>query len=101
MRRLKRLIKGEEGLVVQACVATIIIVMGTILWDVAILPMALYTDTIEALDVPKPPQLASIINANVVVAGLVEVIIVVGPLAWLYASCFRKERQAYPIDSYY
>jgi hypothetical protein len=94
---IKRFLRGDEGIIVQACLASIVIIMGTIAWDVVILPAAMFGDTILGLDVAKPPQLQSIINTNLVVAGLVEVGIVVGPLVWLYASCFRKERQTYPL----
>ncbi len=92
----KRLLHNHEGIIVQACIATIIIVMGTVAWDVVILPASIFSDTIVSLGLPMPPQEHSIVNMNMVVAGLVEIVIVIGPLIWLYMSCFRKERQEYP-----
>ena len=90
MKFLNRLRKDRQGIILTIAVATLVMVMGTILWLIALIPIITFNNLLPSLGLSLPPQEHSISNMNLVVAGLVEVCIIVGPLAWIFIAASRR-----------
>jgi len=92
-----RLKNDRQGIIAVVVIGTIIIVMGTILWLVALVPVIMFSNLLPSLGLSMPAQEHSISNMNLVAAGVVEILIIIGPLAWMFISASRREKQGIPM----
>lgn len=94
---LKRLLDNGQGIIAVAIIGSLVMVMGTILWLIAIVPIVMFSNMLPSMGLAMPPQEHTISSMNLVAAGVVEILIIVGPLIWIFVSASRKEQQGYPM----
>lgn len=91
---LQKLRENRNGIIGVWVMAIIAILVGSMVWGPVVLALSIFGDKI-ILSPYAPINEHGIINAVLNNAAIVEVVIIIGPLAWAFASSFRKERQEY------
>lgn len=91
---MRKLNQDTQGIIGVWVMAIIIILVGSIIWAPIVLCLSIFSDGIIASPT-APINEHNIVNAVLNNAAVVEVIIIVGPLLWAFASSFRRETQEY------
>lgn len=93
----RSLIHNRNGIVLVWAVGISAIIVTVFVWVMTMYPVAMYWDSLAALDM-YPPEAFGIINLIHNICGWTLIAIVVGLLSWMLISSFRKEVQQYPIS---